>query len=83
VPCSPVVAGAPAVMKTLTILTGCTPIRRSSWPVAAYPIPPSIAALRPPRLVDLVPLMGNYSGNGSAAHRVRHQLGYRSAVSSP
>jgi len=49
VPCSPVVAGAPAVMKTLTILTGCTPIRRSSWPVAAYPIPPSIAALRPPR----------------------------------
>ena len=34
-------------------------------------------------LVDLVPLMGNYSGNGSAAHRVRHQLGYRSAVSSP
>ena len=36
--------------KTLTILTGCAPIRRSSWPVAAYPIPAgTFARSRPSR----------------------------------
>ena len=38
------------VMKTPTILTGCAPIRRSSWPVVVYPIPAgTFARSRPSR----------------------------------